>query len=654
MKKAIHIIIVILLIWITTFFIWFITKDSIGISMNEFFIYQNNSFHSSDKIVIIRVDNKSLDALQKTDLRVFNLSKTVFSTLIQKLNAMSTRAIGLDIVFTNASEDESIFTQVLQNNKNVVIWARIGIEKDSEQILPRLAFSGTTWGMVNIQRHGKLASRITPYQFLSWSIIEAMSIAVYRKYMSDTFQFSNNNSSSYVLNPLRKIPLNNGLILIPFFHLPEWYPSYSLIDVLEDHIPTSAFSGKIVLVGEYGTLIHDAYLSPIDPNKPMPWVEFHANMIDSLLTGKFLEEKNTLPFAALLILISAYIFYIFPIIWHPVYTAIIFPILIIICRYIFADSGWIYDFFLLTLSLSISFIVTILYRYLITNRERRFIEHAFMHYISPEVVKKISKNPSSLKLGGEKREITVIFSDIAGFTTLSEQLWTEKLFELISEYLSEMTDILTAHHGTLDKYIGDAIMWFFWAPIRMNDGHIRACATALEMQDRINELMEKWIIDGIPEFSARIWIHTGEAMIGNIGSKNHFNYTVMWDTVNLASRLEGVNKEYGTLICVSHTVYEYSYKVYDFRELDTIRVKWKHEWVKIYELLGLQGSRSEVHNIYEEWLSFYYEWHYNKAIKILEEISNIDIPTRTIIARCRELIKNDINLENWIWTMQRK
>lgn len=655
MKKAIHILAIIAIATLITLGIWFFTRMSIWISVNEFFMYQKNPLPSSNKIVIIKIDNKSLDALQKTDIRVLNLTKTVFSTLIEKLNSLWARAIGMDIIFSNRSDDEYILSNILSRHKNVVIWAHIASSGDSEEVVPNDIFSGATWWMVNIQRQSKLASRLVPSRWYSGSIIESMSIALYRKYLSDTTLPWQSDKWSYIINPLKKIPLDNGLLLIPFFHLPEWYPSYSLIDVLENkNIPPWTFNGKIVLVGEYGTLIHDAYLSPIDPNNPMPWVEFHANMLDSLLTGKFLEEKNTLILAIILIIVSSLLLYIIPIIWHIAYIFVVISILFAVCRDIFTNYGWIYDLYLLILSIWVTFLVTIIYRHFVTNREKRFIEHAFSHYISPDVVKKISKNPKALKLGGENREITVMFSDIAGFTTLSEQLWTEKIFTLISEYLSEMTDILTSHGGTLDKYIGDAVMGFFGAPVRMADGHLRACATALEMQSRLRELMKKWVSEWIPEFHTRIGIHAGETMVWNIGSRDRFNYTVMGDTVNLASRLEWVNKEYNTLICVSQNVYEYSHKKYDFRELDTIRVKWKNKWVKIYELLGLKGSKDSIHSTYEEWLSLYYKGLYEKAIEILESISEIDSPTKTIIDRCNELIKSNTKLDDGIWTMSTK
>lgn len=193
--------------------------------------------------------------------------------------------------------------------------------------------------------------------------------------------------------------------------------------------------------------------------------------------------------------------------------------------------------------------------------------------MDPEVVEKIAANPESLHLGGEKRDVAVFFSDIAGFTTISESIGTERLFALIGEYLSQMTDILIRNKGTLDKYVGDAVMGLFGAPLRIDRPEALACKTALEQQSRLRMLRSKWKKEGLPKVEARIGIHAGEAMIGNIGSKTRFNYTAMGDTVNLASRLEGVNKEYGTFICVSETVVERTGSEFVFRELDTIKVK---------------------------------------------------------------------------------
>ncbi len=459
---------------------------------------------------------------------------------------------------------------------------------------------------------------------------------------------------TFKLTPLTDIPLKDGMMLIPFFHEPAWYPSISLIDVLEWKFPPNTFSGKIVLIGEHGTLIHDAFPAPINRDKDMPGVEFHANMLDGILTETFIDQKNTAWIVVMTIFLLSGIFFVLRVRWNILLWILFIGLSLITCRMLFTLEGSLYDFMLILESVFVTFIVSALYKHFVTEKEKRFIEHAFGHYISPDVVKNISADPKNLKLWGEKREITVLFSDIAGFTTLSEKLWTERLFEVVWEYLSEMTDILTHHHGTLDKYIWDAVMWFFGAPLSMPDGSERACRAALEQQSRLKVLMEKWEAAGVPSFSARIGIHTGEAMVGNIGSKKRFNYTVMGDTVNLASRLEGVNKEYGTDICVSEAVVKEVGEKFDFRELDTIRVKGKNEWVKIYELLGEKGSKSPLHEKYESALQSYYLGDYSKSRELFDLIKSQDAPAVTLSERCDYLIKNNETLAWGIWTMTTK
>jgi adenylate cyclase len=178
-----------------------------------------------------------------------------------------------------------------------------------------------------------------------------------------------------------------------------------------------------------------------------------------------------------------------------------------------------------------------------------------------------------------------------------------------------MTDILIQNKGTLDKYIGDAVMGFFNAPLTIERPEYWACKTALEQQQKITELNKKWVLEGIPNITARIGIDTGEVMVGNIGSRNRFNYTIIGDHVNLASRLEGVNKEYLTKICVSESTYQKTKEDFIFRELDTIKVKGKTKGVKIYELVGFASDSldREIYRTYEKALALYYKGEYKKA-----------------------------------------
>jgi adenylate cyclase len=229
-------------------------------------------------------------------------------------------------------------------------------------------------------------------------------------------------------------------------------------------------------------------------------------------------------------------------------------------------------------------------RYLSEEREKRWIRDTFRRYLNPEVLEHLAREPERVRLGGEEREVTIFFSDIRGFTTISEalqkQAGPEGVAELMNEYLTAMTKILFEHEGLLDKYIGDAVMAFWGAPVVVPDHAARACWTALHMLDALAPLNERWRGRGWPPVAIGIGISTGEVVVGNFGSETRFNYTIFGDDVNLASRLEGLNKTYHTRILLSERTQRAVADEFVCREIDRVEVKGKHERVTIYELLG--------------------------------------------------------------------
>ena len=629
-----------------------------GVDFNTLFLYRDNYSNSSNQIAIIKIDSASLAELQNTDFRVLSLSKTIYSNLIEKLEKLNARAIGLDIVFTNRSEDEEVLRKTLEQYKNVVIgsWMEDGKQK---AILPLDIYSWATWASVNTKLEKNFVTMLSPQYTFSGRIVESLAIATYRKYLGDNSQGSFKDGF-YQITPLRGVPVNSDKnVRIKFFHPPEGYPSFSLSDILNDRVPKEKIAGKAVFVGEYGALIHDSHLSPVDPVNQMPGVEFHANLLDGLIQNQTLEEQNAKVFAfyaIITLLILSMIFY-FPSTNISLILFFLYEIsILIIGRNLLVRSGVFIDLFAYaTLGLS-TFVSATFYRYFVTNRDRRYIEKAFSFYIAPDVVKQIAANPDSFRLGGEKREMTFFFSDIASFTTISEKLGTEKIFRLMEEYLSAMTDILIANKGTLDKYIGDAVMGFFNAPLYIEKSEYLACKTALEQQAKLIELNKKWQKEGIPMIIARIGIATGEAMVGNIGSKNRFNYTVIGDYVNLASRLEWVNKEYLTKICVSESTFEKTKSEFFYRELDMIRVKGKAQWVRIYELVSFAHDTSFSRNkyyAYEKALVCYYAGEYKKAQEIFSENTE-DLASAIMTKRCQDVIDGKIEVVGWVYEMKTK
>jgi adenylate cyclase len=303
-----------------------------------------------------------------------------------------------------------------------------------------------------------------------------------------------------------------------------------------------------------------------------------------------------------------------------------------------------------------------LYQYSFEFRQKRFIKTAFSQYLAPPVVNQLIENPSLLKLGGERKVLTAFFSDVVGFSTISEKLSPDELVGLLNSYLTEMTDIIMKYEGTVDKFEGDAIIAFFGAPIPFEDHARRACMVALEMQNRLVEMRAQWRQEGKHELYMRIGLNTGLMVIGNMGSKMRMDYTIMGDSVNLASRLEGVNKEYNTQTMISQYTYDQIKEDFEVRELDNIRVAGRNEPVKIYELLDKKGRVDakvlEVLRHFNQGIVFYQDRQWQEAMLCFEkalEINEQDGPSATYYERCSQFLKNPPP-KNWdgVFTMATK
>jgi adenylate cyclase len=250
-------------------------------------------------------------------------------------------------------------------------------------------------------------------------------------------------------------------------------------------------------------------------------------------------------------------------------------------------------------------------------KEGVFVKNTFKRYLSASVVDQIINDPASLKLGGEERELTVFFSDMSGFTELSERMEPRKLVSLINEYLSAMTDSIFLQEGTLDKYEGDAVMAFWGAPLTQADHARRACWAALDNRSRLKELCKDWEKRGLPSFDIRIGINTGQMVVGNVGSAARMEYTVLGDSVNTGSRLEQLNKVYGTHILISEATRDAAGGAVETREVDLIALRGKKKHIRVYELLGLPGqisaARLSGYRLYEHGLIAYRERRWDEC-----------------------------------------
>ena len=302
---------------------------------------------------------------------------------------------------------------------------------------------------------------------------------------------------------------------------------------------------------------------------------------------------------------------------------------------------------------------TIGFRFVVADKDRRLLQKSFALYLAPHVINRMLSSNKLPELGGETRNVTVFFSDIEGFSLIAEKMSPDSLMELMNEYLSAMTDVIERHGGYVDKYIGDSIVAVFGAPADDPDHAANAARAALDCCTQLTELNASSAAFQEYKLAQRIGINSGEALVGNFGSRRRFNYSVMSDAVNLASRLEGANKFYGTTVIASETTVALTGDAFAWRELDAIRVKGRTQALKIYELLalstGLTSSQATLIANYADGLAQWRAREFERAAQYFGRSADIDRPASLFAARARELAQNPPG-EDWdpIRTLQEK
>jgi len=449
-----------------------------------------------------------------------------------------------------------------------------------------------------------------------------------------------------MLGDLRIPTDESGRLLINYMGPAKTFPHYSISDILNGRLSPDLFKGKIVIVGATATGIYDLRVTPFSP--VYPGVELHATVVDNIIQRRFLAQSAWTTFIDIC---SIVVFGMMMGIAIPRVKAIQGVLLAVLLiggvvvgnTAIFAKYDiWLNMVYPILTMLMVYLIITV-YRYFTEEREKKKVRGAFQYYLTASVINELLKDPAKLKLGGDKKDLTVMFSDIRGFTTISEKLTPEELVRLLNEYLTAMTDIVFKYDGLLDKYIGDAIMAVFGAPLEQPDHALRSCRTALEMMETLKGLQEKWAQEGRPFVDIGVGINSGDMVVGNMGSNMRFDYTVMGDNVNLSSRLEGINKEYGTHIVLSEFTYEVVKEQMFCRELDSVRVKGKKLPVKIYELVCEQKDAAE-HEAYvrrfHQGLDKYKAGQWDEGIALFESVLEVrpdDPPAKLYIQRCLDL-----------------
>jgi len=665
----------------------------------DFRLQVRGPIQAGDEVAIIAIDEKSLREHGR-----WPWPRSHLATLISQVSALEPSVIALDIVFAepDPTHDAALAEAIRLSGKVV-----LGYFLDFSQEITMAAASAPKVSEYNLVKEkpgetsGTHQLRVAPYLVANLPLISDASRhsgffnfvpdvdGIYRRVpLAVRYQdkiltpLSLQALRVYLGNPLLGITLQGdkvASITVAGTPLPTeesgetWinyagparrFPHYSATDVMEGKIEAEQLRGKIVLVGTTATGTFDARATPFDPF--FPGVEIHANVIDNVLHDRFLVRPGWVITADMAATLALGLFLGIALLWVKgiwgglLYGGMLGAYLFGSQRY-FVQSGVPLSILYPLLSLSSVYLSVTLFHYLTEERAKRRTRDAFSRYLHPEVARMVSEDPALLRLGGEKRELTVMFTDIRGFTSISEALSPEVLVEFLNEYLGAMTDIVFDHGGLLDKYIGDAVMALWGAPLPMHDHPAQACHTALDMLDKLRDLREAWEHKGLPPLDIGVGINTGPMVVGNMGSSRRFDYTVMGDHVNLSSRLEGLNKFYGTHILLSQYTQEQVGKEFLLREIDSVRVKGKKQPVIISELLArtdqADGLRSFVDG-FTEALQAYKERRWEQALSLFSEFAGVypnDQPTQIYLERCQLLLAEPPSLDwDGVFVMEHK
>tara|TARA_Y100000310_G_scaffold167546_2_gene167425 strand:- start:65033 stop:66916 length:1884 start_codon:yes stop_codon:yes gene_type:complete len=568
-----------------------------------------------NNIVIIKIDDESINNIGR-----WPWNRDVFAQILEKVE--SAKVIGADLSFFEESSNDSSLRTILEEMNNTVLAAEVngdilyGPIFDSDFGYVNLIADND--GVVRSLRKG-VKDEVLPFSF-----------EIYQKAFNDNKEFP------------------DGIYRINFASSPNEFNSISVLELLTNE--PFDFENKFVFIGATANNLHDTFIVPTSDGIFMPGVEVQAHIFQNVLLDNFIEKQKRFVTFFIVLLFGILGFFFFSRL--KIYNTIFLVLGIIIIYsflgiFIFNKYNYVIDFFFLPLALIIFTGTGIGVNYLEEQKHSKHLTNAFGKYVSKDLLAEIIDYKHDLNLGGQKKNITLFFSDIRGFTTISEKLSPEKLSSLINRYLTEMTKIILDHGGTLDKFIGDAIMAFWNAPIDEKNHASLACKSAISQIKTLKYFNKSLKKEKLPPLQIGCGLHTGDAVVGNFGSEDRFDYTALGDAVNTAARLEGLTKYYGVDIIISESTHLLIKKELKCMKLDMVKVKGKEKPISIYELCI--DHNEDFINQYEKALELYFERKFKEALKNFKfalKLRKEDKSCKRFIERCEEYIKSPPS-KNW-------
>jgi len=656
----------------------------------------------SESIVLIVVDQESIDWVSEKMYIGWPWPRELFAAVIINCLRRGADTIGFDVLFTEnsnfgVSDDIKLKTAMLQAGNfalgsvfpsNVsgdsAIWpgniprplysfaeteklsARLPSYAKATFPIPEILSPGIV--LANIQHQPDsdgIYRRIHPFVLFDEITLPCLGIGLYLAALPDAEITARPNQ--IVING-HSIPLDrDGKALLNYRKPEGTYRTISAASVIRNEFQllnqeisreeiSSDLTGKYVIFGYTAPGLKD--LRPTPTAGSFSGVEINATFLDNLLAGDFIRPVTPIQTAAgiiLLTLAATFFLTLFQQQKNQIIAAIIIPLFPLMLAFVFYKYG--YDFKLIPSELAVitGTALSIIHRYLIIGKQERFIRHSFRHYLSPVVIDQLMENPGKLKLGGERKELSVFFSDLEGFTTISEGLEPEELTQLLNDYLTEMTDIIMAAKGTVDKFEGDAIIAFWNAPLDVENHAELAVQAALRCQQRLTEIRPELFDKYGTILKMRIGLNTGVAVAGNMGSASRFDYTVLGDAVNLAARLEGANKQFGTYTMISEATFAGLGKNFSCRELAKIRVVGRREPVRVYEPLSFDNPETKsYYKSFLRGLEHFYDGRFNPAYEEFMKTADWDRVAESYALKCQKLTEHPPDVWDGVWDLDTK
>lgn len=612
--------VLIVIIFLLFFYIKPYPLELVDMKVYDLFFHLRGQEEPPKNVVIAAIDEASIEKFGR-----WPWSRDKIARVIDKLSELEAAVITFDIILSEHEKNDRVLAKSISKAGNVILPVVFFFNEDAPE---NLAITSSAFPVLNPQdfkRYHPISSKNIlacekilnenaagfghinmfpdPDGTIRWEVlfieyygymIPSLSLKTVSMYLGIPPEKQAIDATRGIYLGKRYIPTDPwGRVLIPYYGGNETFKYLSIADILENKVKKEDIENKIVIVGATAVGIYDLRVTPL--SSALPGVEKHANVIAAII-----DEKTLLPASSsvvsLLIFLSGIISILFYKKLRAGYSVIVLLGLLIIVfsiSFSFFKNGIWLSIVYISGNLVTQFLIITTIKYAYSEKEARQIKKIFSSYVTEKVMNELIKNPSTAKLGGARREVTVLFSDIRDFTTLSEKLPPEKVVEILNEYFNTMAEIIFKWEGTLDKFMGDAIMVFWGAPLPQNDHAERALKCAIEMISKLRYLYNKWKVENKPLLKIGIGISTGEVLVGNIGAEGKkMDYTVIGDHVNLACRLEQLNKQFNSEILISECTYErvkekieieYQDSIY-VEELGTILVKGKKTPVKIFKL----------------------------------------------------------------------